>query len=172
LDATTVLSRQLKQSHDMIEGVIADLSAEDLHHRGEGTIESIAAIYAHTVMGEDELVNGFLREQPTVLEAGDWRERIGYGFAERGMLSADFARTVAGGDFQALRDYAQQVYATTDAYLAGLTASDLDRIVTFGPMGDMPVGSFIGEVLVWHAIHHTGEVCALKGCLGHQGLPF
>ncbi len=39
-------------------------------------------------------------------------------------------------------------------------------------MGEVPVATFLGMPLIWHIAHHTGEVAALKGVMGHKGLPF
>lgn len=170
LDATTILRAQLKQAHDMVEFAMSDLSREHLHHMGEGsTIHSIATIYTHLVQGEDALMNTFVREQPMLFERENWDEKVGFGYEQHLPAIAEAVKT---GDLDAVRVYAQSVYAESDAYLGTLTEADLDRPVTFGSMGDFPLGIFLGTFVVWHAYQHGGEICALKGCLGGQGLPF
>jgi len=173
MDAQTVMRGQLQQAHEIIEQAVADLNQEHLHHRAPGgTVNSIAAIYAHTVMSEDGLVNGMLRKQPPVFATGDWQARVGFGMSETGMQSHDWADTVRMENLDAFREYAQQVYAATDEYLASLSDGDLDKMIETSFTGPMPLGSFLGSIIVWHAVGHGGEVCALKGCLGGQGLPF
>lgn len=170
MDAITILRAQLKQAHDMVEFAMNDLSHEHLHHRAEGsTIQSIATVYAHVVQGEDALLNKLVREQPMLFEREGWQEKVG--FAYESNLEA-IAAVVGTGDFDALRVYAQSVYFESDEYLATLSESDLERPITFGSMGDFPLGIFLGTFVVWHAYQHGGEICALKGCLGGQGLPF
>ena len=173
MDAVSIMRGQLTQAHEMIEQAMADLTNDQLHHRAAGgAIQSIAAIYAHTVTGEDALVNVYLRAQPSLLERDGWAAKLGFSMPEQGMLSAAWSEAMRGSDIAALREFAQQVYAATDDYLGSLSGADLDRATTFGMMGEMPVGAFLGNVIVWHVSAHGGEICALKGVLGGQGLPF
>lgn len=53
--------------------------------------------------------------------------------------------------------------------LADLSSEDLNRTVTF--FDTMPLATFLAKVVIWHAVHHAGEVCALKGTLVLQGPP-
>lgn len=170
MDAITILRAQLKQAHDMVEFAMNDLSHEHLHHMGEGsTIHSIATVYAHVVQGEDALMNKLVREQPMLFERENWAEKVGFGYEQD---LSKIAEAVKTGDLDALRVYAKSVYFESDEYLATLSESELERPITFGSMGDFPLGIFLGAFVVWHAYQHTGEICALKGCLGGQGLPF
>jgi hypothetical protein len=173
MDAVTILRAQLKQAHELAEFSMEGLTHEQLHHVHEGsTIQSIAAIYAHLVTGEDELINGFLRHQPSLFSSAGWAERVGFEFTGNGTLNAQLTEAVREVNIDALREYAQVVYSQTDEYLAGLSESDLDPIIAFGDMGDMPVGIFVGSVITWHFAAHGAEISALKGVLGGQGLPF
>lgn len=175
LDTITSLRGQLTQAHEIMEQAVADLSPEQLNHRGEGwTIQSIAGIYAHTVSSEDYMVNMLLRDQPTfVFESGGWAEKTGYNAGTDGLLSEKVSAAASTSDFGALREYAQAVYADTDAWLATLSEADLDRTIHVEwAGGDVSVGQFLGTVIVWHPTQHGGEICALKGVQGEKGLPF
>lgn len=171
MDAISVLRNNLKQGHDILEQAMDGLTPEQLHHQFENaTIETIATIYAHTVMSEDYLVNGTVLDQSPLFEREGWAEKVGVGMIPFG---GDYPRWMAAlrdADFPALRAYAEQVYAESDATIAGLTEIDLDRMVNF--VDDRSLGNFLGTVIDWHAIHHGGEICALKGALGGKGLPF
>jgi len=170
LDAITILRAQLTQAHEMVEFAMTDLSQEHLHHMSEGsTIHSIATVYAHLVQSEDALMNTYVREQPMLFEREGWQDKVGVGYELQFSALAD---AIKSGDIDALRVYAQSVYFESAEYLATLSESDLDRPVTFGSMGDFPLGIFLGTFVVWQAVQHGGEICALKGCLGGQGLPF
>jgi hypothetical protein len=171
LDALTLLRQELKKGHGITEQAVADLSSDQLHHRAAtSTIHSIATIYAHVVLAEDRLINGKLRRQPPLFVRGAWSEKIGIDAPSAGGDYESWAATVLNCDFEALRQYAKQVYSQTDDYLATLTESDLDGTVDFE--GEVPVGTFLGSVIGWHAVQHSGEICALKGTLGGKGLPF
>ncbi|MBX5445604.1 DinB family protein [Sphaerobacter sp.] len=174
MDGLSILRAQLSWTHGLMEQAVADLSEEQLHHCGEGwTIRSIAAIYAHCVQAEDWLVNQFLRKQPPVFERENWAEQTGIlPFPARGGSHEEWEASLRGVNFPRLRAFAERVYAATDDYLGSLTEADLDQTVTFGRLGDIPVGTFLANIVAGHAAHHTGEVCALKGVLGGKGLPF
>ncbi len=175
MDTLTSLRGQLGQAHEIIEQAVAGLTPEQLHHRGEGsTIQSIGGIYAHMVTSEDYLLNVMVREQPTfVFESGGWLEKTGFNPGSDGRLSEKTSAAAREANFGALREYAQAVYAETDAWLATLSEADLERPIHVAWLGaDMPLGQFLGTVIVWHAIHHGGEICALIGVQGGQGLAF
>jgi hypothetical protein len=73
-------------------------------------------------------------------------------------------------DLPSLRQYAQAVYASTDAYLASLSPADLDAAFQ-GFVGLETLGSFLTG-LGLHAGWHTGEISAIKGVQGNKGYPF
>lgn len=173
MDGTHILRDQLTWAHNTIEQAVDGLSPDELHHQMPGaTIQSIAHIYAHVVLSEDWLIRRFVTNEPTLFEKDGWDKKTGIlPFTDRGP-SPDWAASVRDCDFSALREYAQVVYAATDAYLASLTPADLDRTVTFGRLGEMPLGRFLSQIVAYHTGLHGGEVCALKGVLGHKGLPY
>ena len=171
MDAITVLRNELKQGHDILEQAVAGLPADQLHHVGDGsTIQSIATIYAHTVMGEDQMMNDKILQRGPVFERNNWAAKTGIEMIPFGGDYADWVASVAEVDFDALRKYAEEVYAESDSSIANLSEADLDRTVAF--VDEMPLGSFLGTIVAWHAVHHGGEICALKGVLGGKGLPF
>jgi hypothetical protein len=66
--------------------------------------------------------------------------------------------------------YAEAVCEATNGYLARLTDDELDRRVSF-----FGRESSVGDVLarfVAHTASHAGEIAAVKGMQGLQGLPF
>lgn len=171
LDAISILRDELKQAHDILEQAVAGLTLEQLHHRADGaTICSIATIYAHAVMTEDYLMNGQVLRRAPLFARECWAPKVGIEMTPFGGDYAAWLETLPAVDFAALRHYADRVYADSDCCLAGLSEDDLDRTVTF--VDEMPLGSFVAQVIAWHAVHHGGEVCALKGVLGGKGLPF
>ncbi|HEX3724288.1 MAG TPA: DinB family protein [Nitrolancea sp.] len=172
MDAITILRQQLKQGHDIIEQAVAGLPTEQLHHRAPGsTIQSIAVIYAHTVMSEDYLMNAKVWPRPLLFERSAWADRVGIDMIPFGSGDGDrWVASVSGCNIEALRAYADEVYRETDEYLGTLSEADLDGTINF--VDEMSIGSYLGNIVVWHAVHHSGEICALKGVLGGRGLPF
>jgi hypothetical protein len=82
------------------------------------TIASAAASYAVALMCEDVIVNGVLSGRPP-LALTTWRARTG--LSELPPVTCHTGRAAWAArvriDLNALRSYAQAVYATTDAYL-------------------------------------------------------
>jgi hypothetical protein len=153
--------------HGTLEAAIGDCSPEVLARKLPGsTINSIGAIYAHTIFGEDGLLNGLVRGGTPVYFAGGWAQKIGLEMPQGG-LEPDWAPTLDLGLF---RQYAAAVYASMDEYLASVTDAELDRVIDPGFAPAMPVRSFVANLLAWHVATHQGEVSALKGVQGVNGL--
>ena len=69
-----------------------------------------------------------------------------------------------------LLGYRASVRAATDAYIANLTPTELDRQVEL--IGSQrPVADALA-IMVVHIASHGGEIAALKGVQGLKGLPF
>jgi hypothetical protein len=169
MDGTTSLREQMKTFHDTLEAAIGDCTPEALVWKQPGsTINSVGAIYAHTIFGEDGLINGLVRGQTPVYFDGGWAQKIGLEMPQGG-LEPDWNIAF---DLDLFRQYAAAVYQATDDYLATASATDLARVVDPGFAPAMPVQSFIGNVLVWHVATHQGEISALKGVQGFNGLAF
>jgi len=167
-----VLRQQLAGYHDILEQTIADCPQDALDKNLPGaTISSIGSIYAHLLFAEDSIVHGMLQGKAPVYRAQNWASRTDVQMPEPGGFTPDWARTVRM-KLPVFREYATVVYAATDAYLAGLSDSGLDRKVQTGFVGEQTVGYVISNILGWHAAQHTGEIAALKGVQGLKGLPF
>jgi hypothetical protein len=153
--------------HGIMEAAIRDCPAEVLTRKlPDSTINSIGAIYAHTIFGEDGLLNGLVRGGTPIYFAGGWAPMVGLDMPQGGM-EPDWAVTL---DIKLFRQYAAAVYEATDEYLATVSDADLDRIVDPGFAPPMPVRSFIANLLAWHVATHQGEISALKGIQGLNGL--
>lgn len=67
-------------------------------------------------------------------------------------------------------EYQKAVWAAIDAYMAGLTAKDLDCKVKLGPR-ELTVAELL-MLAANQALSHSGEIAALNGMQGAKGLPF
>jgi hypothetical protein len=166
------LRQQLAGAHDILEQTIADCPQDVLDKNLPGaTISSIGSIYAHLVFAEDGILHGMLQGKPPIYRAQNWAARTDVEMPAPGGFNPEWARTVRM-KLPAFREYAKSVYAATDAYVASLSETDLDRKVQTGFVGEQTVGFVLGNILAWHAAQHTGEIAALKGVQGLKGLPF
>ncbi|MCO5177660.1 MAG: DinB family protein [Thermomicrobiales bacterium] len=172
MDATSVVLQQLNQARNVMNFATAELSTDEWHHRIDGaTIQSIASIYAHSSMMQDVLINQRVRDQEPIYDRDNWAEKTGITRDGTLGIGDDLSEALKQADMSAFRDYHAAVAAEVDEYIGSLSAEDLDRTITFGSFGDMPLGVFIGNVIGWHLCHHSGEVAALSGALGHKGSP-
>jgi hypothetical protein len=77
-------------------------------------------------------------------------------------------------DLDEMRKYAQALYKNGDEFLASMDESEANReldLSGFG-MGTKSVEWFLGNILLQHVCHHTGEISCLKGLQGAKGYPF
>ncbi|HSP56115.1 MAG TPA: DinB family protein [Dehalococcoidia bacterium] len=167
MDVKTTLKEQMQALHGTLETAIGDCPADALAQKLPGsTINSIGAIYAHTIFGEDGLLNGLVRGGTPVYFAGGWASKVGLDMPQGGM-EPDWSVTL---DLNLYRQYAAAVYKATDEYLETVSDAELDRVVDPGFAPPMPVRSFIANLLAWHVATHQGEISALKGVQGFNGL--
>ncbi len=167
MDVKTTLRDQMRTLHGILEAAIADCPPDALSRKlPDSTINSIGAIYAHTVFGQDGLVNGLVRGEKPVYFAGGWAPKIGIEMPQGGM-EPDWNVSMDPGVF---RQYAAAVYESVDDYLASASEADLERVVDAGFAPPMPVRSFFATILAWHVATHQGEISALKGVQGVNGL--
>jgi hypothetical protein len=163
--------RQFQLAHEWLEGTVEGMSNEEANFKPSGKAMPAGAHYVHHVQGEDAIFNGMLGGKP-MLMAEDYAGKIGASEpAPQGDWS-DWARS-ATFDMTAARAYAQAVYASTDAYLAGLSESDLTAEVDLSGWGiGMQPVSYLLDVMLLDTGMHMGEISAAKGLQGLRGYPF
>jgi hypothetical protein len=161
---------QLNFWHPILDGMVSECDTEALGKDLPGsTVTSIGSVYAHIVLSEDGIINGLCQGKPTVYEAGGWRDKVSIPF-DGTTLSPDWAKGLKL-DLPPFREYAQAVYANTDAYIANLPDAELEKKVQT-PIGEQTVEWALVALLATHLPQHTGEIAALKGVQGLKGLPF
>lgn len=171
MQAIDVIRRMLQQAHGIIEYAIDGLTEEQLHRRFPGaTIQAAGPIYVHVVTNEDSFINAKLRGGATLYHGEGWADRIGIDTGSS-WLTDEWAAALDLRDFGVFREYAQAVYAASDAFLSSLTADDLEIVTTAGP-NMVSIGDFLGTIVVTHAMVHGAELSAIKGMLGLKGAPY
>ncbi len=170
MNAIALIREQMNTAHEWMEGTMADVTPEAAHFRPGGSAHPIGSRYAHAVVAEDMLINGVLRgaaplhaSTPTGLE--DPQAAF--------FTTHEWAHSVQV-DLDALREYARQVYAGTDAYLAGLAPENLDDEVDLSEYGygKWSLGGFLLSFIFAHVHDIMGEISAIKGVQGLKGYPF
>jgi hypothetical protein len=166
-----------KQAHQLLEATMADVTQAQADYVPAGIANPLGATYAHVIWSEDAVVQGMLQGSAP-LSASSWAGRTGL---SEPMPSpgpewagyADWTRRVKI-DLPALRQYAQAVEAATEAWIASLSEADLDRPIdmSFIGLGEQPLASAIGILVMNHLGTETGEISVLKGLQGARGYPF
>ncbi|MBM4456145.1 MAG: DinB family protein [Chloroflexi bacterium] len=168
MDAVEYVKRQIAAARRLLDAAMQDVSDEQFNWAPPGVANPIKSAFIHLVAAEDSFIQRAIQGKPRLWEAEGWGEKVGLTSAlGRGAWDETRAATLAVAPARA---YEQAVRAATDAYLAGLTAEELDRQVSlFG--GQRAVADVLA-LLVVHALGHAGEIAAAKGVQGVKGLPF
>lgn len=167
MDGKAAVRQQMTEMHRYLELAIGDCPPDLLATQLPGaTINSIGAIYAHTIFSEDGMLNVLVRGEAPIYHKGGWAQKIRIEMPQGG-LERDWDVNMDLGLF---RQYAEDVHRSMDEYLASATDADWGRIVEpgFGP--PMPVSTLLGNALLWRVATHQGEISALKGVQGMNGL--
>lgn len=165
-----ILKDQYEQGHAILDGVMADVDPELVNRETRlGTLGSIGSIFAHMVFTEDGIMSG-AQGKPTLYESAGWDKRIQIptpGIRQ----TAEWAAGVKL-DLPVFKDYAKEVFAATEKYVASLSGDDLEREMTGLAGRPVKLAMMIGTVGTIHVAEHTGEIAAIKGMHGLKGLPF
>ncbi|MSP14368.1 MAG: DinB family protein [Chloroflexi bacterium] len=173
MNTVSLIREAMKTAHEWFEGTMADVTPEMAHYQPGGTAHPIGSRYAHALVGEDTLINGMIKGGAPMY-ATSWAGKTGISDTQPAFSSPlEWAQTVKV-DLGAARNYAQAVYANTDAYLATLKDEDLTRTLDLSAMnmGQWSLGSFLISFTVGHIRDIMGEVSAIKGAQGAKGYPF
>jgi hypothetical protein len=81
-------------------------------------------------------------------------------------MSAAEAQALRITDVPLFADYLKKVWASTEAYVPSLTASDLDRKIALKFVGEMPLARVLALVGVTHGFTHFGEIELTRTLVG------
>lgn len=168
-----MIREQIKTAHEWFDGTIAGVNDELAHWQPGGNAHPIGSRYAHMVVSEDMMVNGLLKGSAPLF-ATSWAGKTGLEDPQAAFYTTlDWAKGVKV-DIDAMKEYAQAVYANTDEYLATLSEDELERTIdlTEQNLGTWSLGAFLLTFVLGHVRDIMGEISALKGVRGLQGYPF
>ena len=164
--AVGYIQQSLQFLHGSFHDARSGQSSEQLHFAPDGESHSVAWVLWHTARVEDLLVQGAFQGKRQI-----WAE--GGGAAQTGLPAKAFgtgqptdeAKQLQIGDLDAFWQYADAVFAATDAFLGGLSDTDLEREVKVGERTET-LGESITLHLVTHENGHRGEVNLIRGMHG------
>ena len=158
------LIAQVKSAHGLLDSAIKDTPAEMVNRKVGEHANTIAAVYAHVIGGEDYFIQGAAQGKARLWESNDWAQKLGI----TAPLGRDWSIQIP--DLDAFRAYAQTVHEATYAYLDTMTPAELDRVVKV--FNNERAVSRVMTLIVTHTCGHAGEIATLKGAMGVKGLPF
>ena len=165
MDTLDAIKAEVAAARRGYDGVVSDLTPEMVNWVPPGVANHIGAMMLHVTQAEDNTVNMRLKGDYSIWEGDKWSEKLG---VENGVYATlEGSRTIKF-DLDKFKEYADQVAASTGAYLNSISSTDLDRMVQ-ARIGERTVASFLLGIVVGHRLMHSGEISALKGVQGARG---
>lgn len=169
MDAPEYLQRQFLAVRRLTDAATQELTDEQLNWMPPGTVNPIKTAWLHLIGAEDRYIQWMIKGGVTVWETEGWAIRLGVPVAPGRVGGWEESRAVML-TIGPVADYQHAVRAATASYLGQLTGQELAREVD-SPFGKRPVADLLAQ-LVAHTVGHAGEIAALRGVQGVQGLPF
>lgn len=171
MDAVTLLADQVRQTHQVVEGTIADLTSEQVAWKPAGKANAIAPLLIHLAAAEDMFLPMMTGRQG--LAMGAYAGKTGASEPHPMGGYEEWARRVTV-DLPQTQEYIRAVFRNTEEYVSGLKPEDLDKELDLSAagMGKMSLGAFITMTSVMHPSNHVGEISCMKGLQGAKGYPF
>ena len=146
IDEARELFAYNRWANDLVFGVAAGLSADQLHQRVASSFPSIGATLAHIVSTEWVWLQRWLGENPTAVPG--W---------------------VSTADLAELRVRLTEVERESERFLAGLADGDLARAISYRTLSGQAHTDALGHVVrhvVNHSTYHRGQVATQFRQLG------
>ncbi|MER5928904.1 DinB family protein [Streptomyces sp. NPDC002054] len=166
MKATEVLADAFGRIREAVHDVVENLSAEELHARVGPEANSIAWLVWHlTRIQDDHIADAAGEEQ--LWQAAGWRERFGLPFPAAATGYGHTPQEVAEvrvDDGDLLLGYLDAVHDRTTAFVRGLAAADLDRVVDERWDPPVTLGVRLVSVLA-DDLQHAGQAAFVRGVL-------
>ena len=88
MDERQLLIEELADGHRMVGAALSDLTSEVAEWQPGGTANSIASLLAHTIVGEDRVVNQMFGAGELLFVSGDWAAKTGIPAGKQRNLAA------------------------------------------------------------------------------------
>jgi uncharacterized damage-inducible protein DinB len=164
MKATDYAHTQVEGALDFLATCAKEMDEAQYNHKPEGKCNPAGKLHAHALSGADFFVTAMLAGQ-----APKWPE-----FASQTGLPVN-AREIWGSDVtikpSVMEAYANAIKDPILAYIDTLSDEDLDREIDTRFAGTQTV-AWVLQLVASHTLGHAGEISAVKGTQGLQGLPF
>lgn len=168
MNGNEVLQQSIGFATYYIQQVMAEVSPEDAHRDPGGTMQTIAATYAHAVISTDWQIHTFFRGQPALYD-GEWAGKSG-ATPSSPFITPEWGKNVQV-DLAQMNSYAQAVFGALMAYVA---TADLDQKIDLSMIGSesQSLGWCLANLVAGHLSALTGQIAAVKGIFGLKGDAF
>ena len=170
VDGVEAIKTTLDLVREYLDTALEGTEQDELTRKLSGaTIDPIGAIYIHSIFNEDLCIQQIVQgKQPLVYKDG-WLDRFGLQHPPAGE-GPDWKN--AKLDVALFKEYARIAQKATDDYLSSINDQELGRKIDFFGRREETIGWVIADMILMHHAGHGGEIAALKGVMGKQGLPY
>ena len=147
-----------------VRRTVRDLDADALNHRPYPEGNSISWLIWHLGRVEDAQIAD-VAGQEQAWTADGWAERVGLPLPVEDTGYGHTAEQVAQvrvASAKTLLDYYDDVHSRTEAFVSGLSAQDLDRVVDRGWDPPVTLGVRLVSILA-DCLEHAGQAAYLRG---------
>jgi DinB superfamily len=170
MDSRALVRAHLGLAGQVLGMTMADVTQEVATKTPPGSIQPIAAIYAHAVADLDFMLNAMVQGKPLLLAQDGWSGKTGIPVPTSGLMTPEWLSGLKV-DIAAAQEYGKAIIAAADSALGSLSDDVLNKEMD-GPFGKTTGMGILSGLAIYHLSEHTGEIAALKGVLGGKGLPF
>ena len=169
MTALEFVRMDLKRLHKLLDSAL-ELTPAQLHTvpAGHPSANTVAWGLWHVARTEDNVVRFILqnRRAPVWTEGG-YADKLGLPPVAQGTgMSSAEAQALRIKDLPLFKEYVQQVWVSTDQFLASVDPEGLDRPVTVKPLGEMPGIRALGQICLTHGFAHAGEIELARTLIG------
>jgi hypothetical protein len=166
MDARSIHLQDLQIAINYLNTVMADVTPEQAHSVPEGTVQTIAATYAHALLASDVQCHRRIQDVPALWQEGEWAGKTGISECVL-RITPEWGKQVQV-DLAQSRAYGDAVFAAMTEFVSTV---DLDREMDLSAMGagQKTVSWWISQGVIAHLLVLTGEIVALKGIQGLKG---
>ena len=178
------LRRRMRAMHSLYEDALATMDLSHVNHfEREGVLPIAFSLFHYTNMQD---VTGAVISGEPVVWSDDWQSRVQMAINDHGKerpVSDMIDQRI--GDYDAFREYQQAVFARTEAWLAGLGAEALHRVMVARPFPPVVANTYSARVagedgitvldaiecwIYQHGLRHMGEIELARGLVGLGGM--
>jgi hypothetical protein len=166
MDPRPILRTALQSATYYIDQIMAEVTPEQAHWVPPGTMQTIAATYAHAAIATDWQTSTLFFRRPALYET-EWSGKSGVRPEVSPYITPEWGKTVQV-DLPQLRDYARAAF---NQALTVLDNEDLEHVVDMSIIGagHQTLGWCLSNVVTSHLYILAGEIAALKGVQGLKG---